>query len=294
MKNKGNKWLSISVFVAKCNWHILLKDVIHPYINMLFDEDKIISFKLQFDYLCGENIRLALLVPNHLAYKVAKKTDIYFKAFFKKEQLLPISNEGPFNSVFMPYPQNTVQYGLYSTSILSESDDLLIFQQAISEAMIEVFADDNIIDDEIILTFGLYILFGCYKIIRSSNLLFEESCLALYKAQTESVKTLNIDHDLIQVKYDELSSNIDEIYADVMNPLTYDNLIWLGKLEVALIKMIEVIRDKKHEMVFFNQINFLLNQQLGLNDFSGMLLNIFIYRTISKQDYELEKFQYAG
>lgn len=269
---KKNKWLAISIFTAKNNWSSLLKNGIHPLIDLLFNNKDIISFYLQFNDVKSEHIRLALLVPGNLTNKVAPKTDRYFKDLFKDNELSPVSTNDASNGIFVPYLKNVVHYDLYSTSLLPVSGDLLSLQEAFSWSMLDAFSD-SVIDDDLILTFCLHVLFSCYKVLpESERLLYAREMVNLDKASD----------DFIGDNYNDLHTSILDVYNDVMVPSTENTLEWLTKWEHIFKKIYTAACDSNDELICLISTINIIYQQLGLSNLSIILLNRLVLKTLSE------------
>jgi len=267
---KKNKWLAISIFSAKRNWPFLLKNGVHPLIDQLTNNNEIISFNLQFNDTNSEHIRLALLAPGDLAYKVAKKADICFKELFKENELSLASRSDSLNQLFVPYLKHKLHYDLYSTTILPVSGVLLTLQQGLSWSMLEAFSDGAFIDNDLILTFCLHILFSCYKVIpESERVLYVKEYLSRH----------DIGYYFFYFKYN--ATAIGEIYNDVMNPLAENPAIWLNKWEEAFKRMYAVASDNSQQLIYFNQAVNFIQLQLRLSAFSMVFLNFCILKTLS-------------
>jgi len=272
---KKNKWLAISIFSPKNNWPSLLKNGISPLIDLLWNNNEIISFHLRFKDLNSEHIRLSLLVPSNLTYKVAKKTEIYFKGLFKENELSTASKNGPLKGMFVPYSEYTVHYDLYSTSMLPNGGDLLTLQEALSWSMLGAFSED-VIDDDLILTFCIYILFNCYKMLPASGRL-------LYAKDQLTRHVVEAGYDIIENEYNDLRSSIHDIYNSVMDPLPEKTVVWLNKWENAFKKTYTAACHNRQESTCFDQAVNLIYQQFKLSKFSIVLLNSFILKTLSEQ-----------
>jgi hypothetical protein len=263
---KKNKWLAITIFSAKNNWSSLLKNGIQPLLSMLFDNNEIISFYIQFNDINSEHIRLALLAPGNLTHKVASKTNVYFENLFKDIEGSPVSNNGASIGIFVPYLKNTVHYDLYSTSMLPLFGDLLALQQKLCQSMLDVFTED-VIDNDLIETFCLYLLFSCYKIVPESERLF-------YAREQE---TLN---DFFDDGNNDVLTSVNDIYNHVMNPSAENTLEWLNKWEHVFKKMYAAACDKGQGLTCFNTTVNLIHRQLGLSKLPIKFLNRLVLKTL--------------
>lgn len=282
MNDVNYQWLSISLFVDKSNWHLLLRDAIYPFTLSQSTNGVISSFNIEFNTVGGENIRLSLRVLKSLKYSIAKKTDKHFKNYFSKQNFYSRLTEKPFNSVFMPYPKNSIHYGLYKIRDAYKPQYLIPLDQAISETMIKVF--DDTVDDEAILTFSLYLLFSCYYIISKLKLPLAKSGAEVYSYAVEKLHIWEVDQDLIRKKYDELESLIEEIYSDIVTDTRRD-LQWLHNWEESLSQALTSVKSEKETSQIINYCSKFIIHKLSLNNFSINLLSYFFKTTVSKYNY---------
>lgn len=154
----NNAWLSVSLFCDKHCWPDLMSKGILPYINMLYRKEDLQAHHIQLNYANGENIRLPLLVKYDHTTWVARQTDDYFRSFFSQTAVPENKTEILKDKLFMNFPPNTIQYGLYSMKTRHAFFDDTDFQQTLSEIIIEALANDMVNDAAILrLSFFLYL-----------------------------------------------------------------------------------------------------------------------------------------
>jgi len=279
MEVNGNNWLCLSVFAKKSDWHFLLMVAIKPILTLLEQKGELISFKVCFSHFGGENIGIALLVKRSMATRVAKEVDFLFKDFFRRHDLIPVLKEGPFESVFMPYPQNTVQYGLFSTNDYNSQ-----LSEALSRTMIDGLAEDKI-DDEMLLTFSVYILFLCYKAMMPA----EVNIVEYYSACTAAVEQNIETYDLFKSKHNELNLTLREIFNDLDQPFNKNGLHWLSHWNIAYLNALAGATNCFEQLTLLKKTEGLLKEQLGLNDFSHGLLKYFLHQIIVQTRHETQR-----
>jgi len=262
MKNKETSWISISIFSAKENWHLILKNGISPLLDNLSRGNKLESFNLEFSYSNGENIRLSLLFQTVQKKAVLRKID-----FFLRE---PVAR----------YLTNRIEFDSCSTNAHPKSDELLIIQQNLSQAMLEAFSEE-LIDDDMLITFATYILLCSYK-YTPYRLIFSRKWSSHFKAKTEHVRGIKVNQELIKAKRDELQTHLQDIYFDILNPQIYKDFKWINTWDIWMNKLSRSDLDEEIAWQIFENLNVAISQQLGLNEFLTSLLNASVHNTLLK------------
>ncbi len=208
-------WLSISLFSSKENWHRILSEAIAPFAetNRLLK-----AFKVEFNHLSGENIRLSLLTNIGNEALLAATAHSYFNSYFEEAKLPQQPLKLPVEGVFMPFPANTIQYGLYPPlTVGGDEVDQYALPVTLSKIMVAALQEE--IDDETILTFAFYLQ------------------IALVKTINKIAQNANVILTLIQpaqnFKPDESAlsnlSTMKEITDDIMQTEKFnDELAWVN------------------------------------------------------------------
>ena len=128
----GYVCINSSLFSHICYRGYLL-DKIDLFVHRLYAENVKCKYYIEFNNLGGDNIRFSLLVPEHLVSQYAYMVDVYFKKLFLKFNVYLNESTKLVVGVFMPFPQNTIQYGLYRILGHEKIDDqALIFEFSLS------------------------------------------------------------------------------------------------------------------------------------------------------------------
>ncbi|WP_345106294.1 glycosyltransferase family A protein [Mucilaginibacter panaciglaebae] len=281
---EDNRWLSTSIFISRNKWHSIIKNVIKPLVNQLFSEGDLVYYKLGFNYQSGENIRFSLLVDGKKKRTVAQIVDQCLNNFFKAKNLSLSINNDLDRTSFMLFHKNSVQYGLYSTIIDTEYEYLQSLEQAFSTCIMEAFAND-VVDDELILTFVLYVLFNCHKVIKRSGPEVIEKWLDYNGYISESLTTTEDNSKLIQDQYEALSDAVNEIYSDVVNGSVMNDLAWINTWEDVFNNTWKKVLSNSNPSIFFCQLDQIINQQLNTDINFRALVNVFINKTLDKDKY---------
>jgi hypothetical protein len=268
------QWLNISLFSCKDNWHIILKKGINPFIEAMSNKKIMNKFQLEFNYYCGENIRMSLLTKHDLAHSLAKSADNYFRQFLSRKELSEKEIQLALDRIFMPFPCNTIQYGLYNFN----DDDVenLDFKQSLSELIIKVLGE-QLIDEEILITFAFYLHISLLKItmMLSSDLHVEDR---IYKEVIYRDVSI-MDYGFIKEKYNDNKGMLIEIYSDIMEKETDESIPdWLNKWMELCKKQIRKNDNLKMNKIveIYKRIIYMVYKQLGINDKMESILSYFI------------------
>jgi hypothetical protein len=264
-------WLSTSLFCNSTHWGRLMSEGIAGFVS---STPKLINYTIEFNYLSGENIRLALLVSQNDASVIAKNADLHFKNYFAKSNLNIKLHKPLFDGIFMLFPTNTIQYGLYPPQHIIQ-DEMQRHQTAIdlSEIMIEALQDE--IDDEAIITFAFYLQMGLirsvYKYLNNIDKLFL-TIGDFANADNNLDENLTSDYSIM-----------DEITLDVMQAESFDiDLNWMGSWTKQCMDSLLQTNDSDEIRIkrFYANRTAAIHRQLGLNIKSENLLDYLIGRSL--------------
>jgi hypothetical protein len=279
-------WSTSSLFCSKKNWHLLLQSGIKPLLQKTVSDNGILTYKVKLNYKRGENIRLAWLTDLSNAESTAKQIDAYFTDYFKASGFS--GGQVPFygTSIFMPFPVNTVQYGLYSIY----SNDFYDLEEGLSDAM-TMELSENDLDDESILTFAFYL-----------NLSAIKSLLNYCEGMIDWVKANYIHNgvhesagvDLLKIGYevDKNKAMIVDIAKDVFaeRRLQDANFMWLEKWERACYNMyaqnsFDGMDAEQLQVAYFAVLNIIKNN-LSLREEEATMLDLFIKECLPVVSYK--------
>lgn len=214
-------WLRVSIFSAQENWALIVKAGIAKYLV----QHGVQSFLIKFNYLSGENIRFAVLSPVDHREEIAKGIDQYFKNFFSSADLITKETPFPPRGLFLPFPQNTIQYGLYMETSATQADTAEI---KFSEIMLAAFEEAEIVDDETILIFTLYLNMAMVKMLR--RYVAEDTMFYELFSSTRKHELNTLDVDMIAEKYSQTRDAVQEIFHDILlSDKSERELPWLTK-----------------------------------------------------------------
>jgi hypothetical protein len=272
-------WLATSLFSRKNRWGNLLGEI-ELFVNKWMNKNHTNNYLLEFNYLSGENIRFAFLSASEHTGCFVKQMDEHFKYFFlnsgnpENEPLLPTAG------IFMPFPQNTIQYGLYMPVIISDLKEIEKYsiQIELSAIIIEALRQEEI-NDEVILTFSYYLIIAFIIILIRNGLFLKAELIAFY-SDSES----NNDIECTSSKFSDNKEILFEITNSIINSnQAGDRPSWLEKW----INVCEI--EIKNNFLFTSQSNFmathlriksLIYKHLGISGKMKFLLSYFISQTL--------------
>lgn len=269
-------WLSTSLFCNKNHWNDVLTDGIKPFLDQNTHNQQISLYEIALNYAGGDNIRLALRTQYANAAELAKQTDEYFKIFFQQKNY-PREENQFFNSVFMPFQGNTIQYGLYRIKI--DDDRKYRFTKALSDMLMNVLPDEAI-DEQKILLLAYYLLIIYTKSLEKNNYIVDLH--SLYQQHLFN-KEVSIVEDSVAEAYEENKELLEEIAADISTPQAMgDDLVagfedWIKLCEEDITATISDSKEY-NPILYSNFIRtfYLLNKQLALTDNMAVMLLYFI------------------
>ncbi|TDX00978.1 hypothetical protein [Dinghuibacter silviterrae] len=259
-------WLVTSLFCRRKHWNGVFNTGIKPFIT----EGDILSYQIGLNYQGGENIRLAFLAEEDRAGDLALHARDYFQSFFSSAGLVPSETGLPVKGIFMPFPCNTIQFGLYEAST---SDHHI--ERAISDIMLQALPENDIEEETILMTaYYLHISLlvtlcpyggkemAHYSPVYQSRLLTSETIDEPFK-QNE----LNANRSIFMEVIRDISASRSGKEMSIPSRLAQ----WM-----ALCKRIisEMPASESHRY-----LSHYINKQLGITGDMNILLNYFIYQT---------------
>ena len=273
-------WLQTSLFADKSQWAFILHNGVKPFRKDASNEKLIEVLLIEFNYLSGENIRMAIQTEARNAELLASKLDGFFKEFFLSANIYKKQVTLPVDGIFLPFPPNTIQYGLYK--ILANADELASKIISKTSACIIEALENDTIDEEVLITFAFYLHIA---LITQLKKLPETNFSSMYNFEIYKNMKDVVDEDYLNQKYVENKDSLIEIEESIRNyELTelYENPSWLIEW-IKNCKEIIVSQPSENPRVFVN-IRDNINQQLGLTNNMIMLVNYFIHNIYAEKN----------
>lgn len=271
-------WLPSSIFSAKENWHHILEQI-QIFIDLWKPQQCIKEFRIEFNYLSGENIRFSILCGDDFKHRIAQKLDEYFINFFLRANFSVKKQALPINGIFLPHQPNTVRYGLYN--ILSGNPEAEQINAVISSAIIQALSPEPV-DEESILTFAFYLYAGVFKAFKNRNVHYDIKKHSNYWANKHNESQL--DEKIVEDKYEASKALLSEIFQEIMSGIPIgpwlDNWILTCETEI---RRRSGFPYKENDLIQigFGCINS-INKHLGMSENMKLMLGFFINRTLEE------------
>lgn len=268
---ENDVWLVSSLFCNNRQWHKLLKYGVEPFISYLNHKHDSYLFLIAFNYHLGPNVRLGIAAPADEAEKIAEEIDRYFKEVFKKYNFRAKKVIYPPPGFFLPFAENTIQYGLYKHPVIKKD---YLFEAAFSKTLLIAMQEEPI-DDGTLLVFNFYLQISLIKAF--SALLPEKLLVGILFDPREARCDCASDHfRLISEKYIENKLILLEIYNDIIDFPAKDPKVswlplWLKACDMEIEKMKQKPKDEIDIKRLYDQMTHIINHRLGntpsFNDF---------------------------
>jgi len=226
-------------------------------------------FYFLLDYNGGENIRFAILVPVQNISGLVMILADHYKFFFSQKKLNQ-ENWVPSGELFMPFPQNTVQYGLFKPA--SQHQQLSVLLQLADMLLEELIADEVDYESLIGLAFSLN--------IRLINLL-------LKRRMTEGEKLMervSLEYNCNGDAYNKiLSTNIETFIQLIQSNILKDEDLnepannTFESLVLDQINKINAEQSSEKVLTAFMEIKSIINHILGISPEMNKLISYSIF-----------------
>ncbi len=249
------------------------------------DEECLQSHQLEFNYFNGENIRLALLAKEDYAETLAKKADNYFKNFFSISKLPTSDPDLTDWGIFMPFPANTIQYGLYKVDPINLNDAQdYSFQRELSLLVLEALGEESI-DQETIITFAFYLHVALIKVITAKDPAITTGLLQWYDTAPFQQTDEQVNFEFIKAKYEDNKAALLEIADDIMKHISSSATVpsWLERwMELCEAELISYGgQDQERTLTKVHSIIYFINKHLGITEKMKYVLYFFISQVIN-------------
>lgn len=202
------QWLSISLYCDQEHFHHLLKNGVSPALTCIKKRGSLVAWSFEFNGNGGPNIRLSILTLKDRAHETSLLIASFFESFFKQVNYRNCTHAMPGKELYMPFPGNSVQFGLYLTDDSTANDHDL--NMLLSEVLLDALSDD-IIDNDSLFSICLYLHFS----------------LALTINKHAEIYNGEILHDLPDLGRiiidDDIKGLANDIFADVSHQTVFAN-----------------------------------------------------------------------
>jgi hypothetical protein len=178
----------------------------------------------------------------------------------------------------MPFPTNTIKYGLYlPKTILYEEKENYRLSISISHSIL-LALKDNIVDDETIITLSFYLQMG----LINSAIQLHPSLLTALKME-KYVQNIRTDTDLIKLKFNESRTILMEIAEDIR--LLKNTPPWFNEwMTDCTFEFEKCKKDNVTEIMAYKKIEKLIHKHLAITPQMRLMLNYFIEHILFAQN----------
>lgn len=219
-------WLTTSLFAARNNWPLLVKEGIKPVLNKLNQQKKINDVEISINDFLGDNIRLALFINKDFAAEVSEELHNHFTLLLATLQPPVIDEEDFPKTLFCPF-YNTIRYGLYNTPVYN---DLKPVQKEIELIIMDVLPISGFTDENLLMV-SLYLHLGLARVLLQYER--ENEHILQYYNYGYNNKTEAFLQPLLEENKEQLEEIATDILGDnfVINPEAAWVLNWITTCE---------------------------------------------------------------
>lgn len=271
--DNNSTWLETSLFAEKSQWGCVLRNGIKAFIEQSSIATITEALMIEFNYTRGENIRFAIKIPIQNAGMIADDIDNFFKSFFSKANLSKKEITLPVQGIFLPFPANTIQYGLYNRLPTSSSIANKITSKT-SDCIIKALMNNDLVYEETLIMLAFY--FHCALITQAKETA-EHEFINIYRSEIHSNSNVVITEQYLLKKYQENKTCLMEIEGNIRNYQSAqysDNPSWLVEWMVTC-KEALVAQLAENNNIIINIQNS-INRQLGLTNSMIKLVHYFV------------------
>ncbi|HVU93654.1 MAG TPA: hypothetical protein VHE34_00450 [Puia sp.] len=283
-------WLAISFFYEKEGWHSLVQDALRPFMRSEEYISHAILYTLAFNRDRGDNIRLKIWAELSGADKLLVKCQAHFEKFFLLHPLVrPEGNWQPGDHFFLPFPENSIQYGLYKTPKvwMNTVEESWKLDMCLSDCLLE--AVDESVTTESLLAVAVLLLFsvvcGMTLISGSEKPLGEPEYLQYLKVKGRRVYSEEPDSKVVfgQMYHTNESFFVmtrKQIFNEVDDPSDLPD--WIGRWKTECIGEIRKRLDRgiPFYRIYFELSN-LVCEQLGYDEKFQGLVDFVVHKTMN-------------
>lgn len=215
-------WLTSSCFLVMQRWHPLLQ-ACRDFILSLPDGDSL-SYRLTFDDANGDHIQLAVLTTHERIDSLGQRMDHYFTDFFELHRDTDVMS--PVNDIYLPFPTNTIQFGLYR-AVYDQSLVSTVYklQRDFSDIIVAALSGEEI-NYETLVTFSFYLQIGLTK----ACLKYHDDVPAFLRLLSEILPQANAVGSSMANMADENLRMMQEITSEVMDNEYFEgDMSWFNR-----------------------------------------------------------------
>lgn len=285
-KTKDMSWIKTSIFTSKQNWKLILS-ALGSLLELSQLKKNVQYHLIQFNYSGGENIRIAYYVNKGTELETCKIIDFYFKNYFKNEDLIFIKECRNLIGLFLPYPQNSIRYGLYTDPADNNLYEEL--HQALTKSIHYIFTQSDV-ETNLLITFSYYINLCLFKNIIQEYSIKKYEWIQIYNLVEMEIEFQDLDLNVgLKKHFDSCKEELGDIfYKLILSPQTdIDSWVtdWLEESNKALRLHLKLpgFNSESIKPFFLKLIDY-FNEVIGLSKSENLLIKYFIANQLLLND----------
>jgi hypothetical protein len=154
--NEKSRCICISLFCQEEYQNRLIGSGIKPFLWLPEIKSRLQGYHISFNDSRGENIRLCLFSTGRYCRKISSEADKFFTRFFS-DAAFPIAGR-PVQAwnTFMPFPENTIRYGLFYENTDRYDYSTQKFRERTSRLLMNILKGEQI-NEELRITLAIYL-----------------------------------------------------------------------------------------------------------------------------------------
>lgn len=249
MNLNNEPYLCTSIFYSQANWHNLTTNCLVPFL--IREKRGVISYFINFSKDQGENIQLVIECTNCLSLK--EKLSYVLNQYMKSNPSITGRKNSPEDVLFTNFPNNNYYFNLFKAPAFSRDNFADVLKHKLKALFTQLIIDKlakEEIDDETLLSFGIYVHCATLKVIlgESKTGLMDMKEISTYLTASLPVnEQVKVDLQCLIIKLNnasELTALYNEIWFDANNTQEFN---WLKKFISKLGDLLKP-EDKSKEM----------------------------------------------
>lgn len=273
-------WLNASIFCKRNNWGELLKNGVNSFVKSSMEEKTVNSYSVELNFSECDHVRLAILLEKHNVLQVGEAMTRYFSDFFENSGFDSPDLQLPIDRFFLPFPCNSIRYGLYNAFSWPYNQVLVNIQRELSDIIIQSVSEE-IVDEELLVTLGFYL---------HSMWLERRKLIAEFEGDDPVIHFYPVDNHTAEGKFVEarihtryllIREMLEDIYRVVRNvddPSCGDCPAWLQQWSGAC----DRYTNSTHHNT--NEVPALISRCLGLTPIANFMVFYFLKQTFGERE----------
>ncbi|RXF70369.1 hypothetical protein [Arcticibacter tournemirensis] len=274
-------WLNASLFCKKNHWGTILNNGTKPFVKELMEQRAINSYSIELSFFEGDHVQFSVLLEEQNVPMIERMMSQYFCSFFDDAGFDSPDLQLPINRLFLPFPCNSIRYGLYNAFVWPMNQVLIDVQRELSDIIMQVLGEE-IVDEELLVTLGFY-LHSMWLTRKKKNIELDRN--NENSGFHEPINYQTAEGELVQARiharYLQTREMLEEIYQIVrkVDDQSCDEYpAWLRKWSMTCDGYLRNINYNN------NEVPGLISHHLGLTPIMNFMVLYFLKQTVVKEE----------